>query len=121
MVLQQKERVAIWGKAYPGERVTVEFAGQSRSCIATSDSTWQVWLKPMNASFEKRDLIVRGEENEIRLGNVLVGEVWLCGGQSNMEYPMDRTLKRYAAPARGEDLAKKNGKIRMLKACDCFG
>lgn len=53
MVLQQKERVAIWGKAYPGERVTVEFAGQSRSCIATSDSTWQVWLKPMNASFEK--------------------------------------------------------------------
>ena len=66
MVLQQKERVAIWGKAYPGERVTVEFAGQSRSCIATSDSTWQVWLKPMNASFEKRDLIVRGEENEIR-------------------------------------------------------
>lgn len=110
MVLQQKERVAIWGKAYPGERVTVEFAGQSRSCIATSDSTWQVWLKPMNASFEKRDLIVRGEENEIRLGNVLVGEVWLCGGQSNMEYPMDRTLKRYAAPARGEDLAEKEWK-----------
>lgn len=58
----------------------------------------------------KRDLIVRGEENEIRLGNVLVGEVWLCGGQSNMEYPMDRTLKRYAAPARGEDLAEKEWK-----------
>ena len=71
MVLQQKERVAIWGKAYPGERVTVEFAGQSRSCIATSDSTWQVWLKP-ERFVRKKNLIVRGEENEIRLGNVLV-------------------------------------------------
>lgn len=110
MVLQQKERVAIWGKAFPGEKVTVEFAGQSRSCIASSDSTWQVWLKPMKASFQERELVVKGEDNEIRLKNVLVGEVWLCGGQSNMEYPMDRNLKRYAAPGRGEDIAAKEWK-----------
>lgn len=110
MVLQQKERVAIWGKAYPGERVTVEFAGQSQSCVTAADSTWQIWLKPMDASFEKRELIVRGEKNEVRLDNILVGEVWLCGGQSNMEYPMDRKLKRYVAPRRGVDWAEKEWK-----------
>lgn len=107
MVLQRNKPVAIWGKALPGERVVVEFAGQRKNCQASFDGTWLVHLNPMKASFEKRDMIIKGEENTLRLENILVGEVWLCSGQSNMEYPMDCELYKYAAPLRGNDLAKK--------------
>lgn len=106
MVLQQEKKVAVWGKATPGEKITVRFASQEESCITKSDSTWTIWLKPMKSSFEGREMTVKGKNNEIKFENILVGEVWLCGGQSNMEYPMNRKLKRYAAPKRGKDLAQ---------------
>ena len=83
MVLQRDTPPPIWGWASPGERVTIEMGAQKFSAMAGRDSTWSVTLDPMPAGgpFE---LVIRGR-NALRLANVMVGEVWVCSGQSNME------------------------------------
>jgi len=119
MVLQQKKSVAIWGKADANEKVTVKFEGQIKITVADSSGNWEVKLNPMSASAVPRKMILSGS-NTITLDNILVGEVWLCSGQSNMEYPLDYKIKRYAAPKKGDDLAQielkspKNPLIRIL-------
>ncbi|PTX99084.1 sialate O-acetylesterase [Opitutus sp. ER46] len=84
MVLQRDRPVAIWGEAAPAEAVTVEFAGQTRATTADAGGHWRVQLPAMPASAEPRTLTLRGT-NTMTLTDVLVGEVWLCSGQSNME------------------------------------
>ncbi len=85
MVLQRDQSVPIWGWADPGEEITVEFAGQKRTTKTGADGAWRVALRSLKASAEPRQLIVRGK-NTLTLDDVLVGEVWLCSGQSNMEW-----------------------------------
>lgn len=104
MVLQRNKPIPIWGKAGPGEKVMVLFDGKKKATIADTAGKWMLMLDKMPASNQPADLTITGS-NSITLKNILVGDVWLCGGQSNMEYPMDRTLYRYAAPKRGEDSA----------------
>lgn len=82
-VLQQGMKVPVWGAAEPVERVTVEFAGQTVSTTASADGKWLVYLAPLKVG-EPRALTISGK-NKIVLTNILVGEVWLCSGQSNME------------------------------------
>ena len=106
MVLQREKPVAIWGTAAPDEKIIVSFAGQTKVTHANVHGDWQVKLDPMKASAVPQKMTIIGS-NTIELENILVGEVWLCSGQSNMEYPLDRGLKKYAASKRGEDLAKK--------------
>ncbi len=85
MVLQRDRPVPVWGKAAPGENVSVTFAGQTVSAAADANGDWQVELKPMPASKEDRAMTVAGESGYVEFQNVLVGDVWLCSGQSNME------------------------------------
>ncbi|MDE3236983.1 MAG: sialate O-acetylesterase [Bacteroidota bacterium] len=106
MVLQRNKPVVVWGKAKAGELVIVEFAGQHKSIVADSLGHWQLWLDAMNTSAQPKDFHVQAS-SEITYKNVLVGDVWLCSGQSNMEYPLDRKWKKYTAPKKGEDLAEK--------------
>lgn len=87
-VLQRGMEVPVWGKAAPGEEVTVKFADQSVRAKAGKDGKWMVKLAPMKESSENRTLEVSGKENKLSVANVLVGEVWLCSGQSNMELPL---------------------------------
>jgi sialate O-acetylesterase len=88
MVLQTGQRVPIWGWAAPGEQVTVAFAGQTKSTVAAvSDGAWKIYLDPLAVSSEPRDLTVTGTDS-VTLHDVLVGEVWLCSGQSNMQKPL---------------------------------
>ena len=82
-VLQQDMKVPVWGTAEPGEPVTVEFAGQSVSTTADAAGKWLVRLAPMKAG-GPNTLMISGK-NKIVLTNILVGEVWICSGQSNME------------------------------------
>jgi sialate O-acetylesterase len=82
-VLQQGIDVPIWGTAGEGETVTVEFAGQRISTVARHGA-WSVRLKPLAASDQPAALTIRGD-NTVTIRNVLVGEVWVCSGQSNME------------------------------------
>lgn len=87
MILQRGTEVRVWGWADAGENVNVTFGGQAQSAAAGNDGLWGVKLKPMQASAEGRDLVVKGG-NTITLRNVLVGDVWLCSGQSNMEWTL---------------------------------
>lgn len=87
LVLQREIPVAIWGTASPGENVRVEFAGQKQAAIADAHGKWLIRLKPMTASAEPRELKV----GDLVVHDVLVGEVWLCSGQSNMEWALGRS------------------------------
>jgi sialate O-acetylesterase len=85
MVLQRDQPLPVWGWAKPGERVTVSI-GKNNAAAAKADATgkWRLALKPIRATREPMQLLVSGE-NKITIQDVLVGEVWLCSGQSNME------------------------------------
>jgi sialate O-acetylesterase len=86
MVLQQGRKVRVWGWAEPGERVTVSFRGEKASADADARGRWEVFTGPHEAGgpFE---LTVAGR-NTLAFRNVLVGEVWVCSGQSNMEWSL---------------------------------
>lgn len=86
-VLQRDAVVPVWGTADAGENVTVEFAGQTKSSTADEKGSWKVVLEPMPTSSENRSLTVTGDKTAapLRANNILVGDVWLCSGQSNME------------------------------------
>jgi len=88
MVLQRDVPVPVWGWAPPGGKVNVGFAGQNKSAEAGASGKWMVKLDPLPASSEPRTLTVTGN-GSITLKDVLVGDVWLCSGQSNMGIPMD--------------------------------
>lgn len=98
MVLQQGKDVAIWGKGVPGKTITVRFAGQTVRTAVEEDGGWMLRLSPMEASSEARRMTISDGKTTIRLDGVLVGEVWLASGQSNMEYRMDRPLSRGDEP-----------------------
>jgi len=83
MVLQQELPIAVWGWADRGEKITVTLAGKSASTEADADGKWRVDLPAMKADGRAQTLSVAGT-NTITLENVLLGEVWLCAGQSNM-------------------------------------
>ena len=85
MVLQRDMQVPIWGWGDAGEKITVSFAGQSKSVTVGKNGKWMLKLDKLEANAKPSNLTVKGN-NEIKLGNILVGEVWICSGQSNMEW-----------------------------------
>jgi sialate O-acetylesterase len=90
MVLQQKLANPIWGWDTPGAKVTVTFAGQTHLATAGSDGKWLVKLNPVMANAKPQTLKVAGTTTR-ELQDVLVGEVWMCSGQSNMEWSLAQT------------------------------
>lgn len=112
MVLQRDKPAPIWGWADPGEKITVEFGGQKQSTVAAADGRWQVKLGAMEASAESRSLVVRSEkpDREAEVSDVLVGEVWLGSGQSNMAMAVNR-----AKDFEAEKAEAKFPLIRMFK------
>src|SRR5216683_2601576 len=98
MVLQQRQRVPIWGKADPGEVVTVRFDSQSKKVTAAADGKWLVRLDPMGANATPSTMFIAGK-NTIELKDILVGEVWLVAGQSNMQRLLSETARGEAAIA----------------------
>ncbi len=106
MVLQRDMPVPIRGWANPGEKVTVAFAGQTQEAAAGADGTWMVKLEPMKADAKGQVLSIAGTN----INDVLVGEVWICSGQSNMEWTLGRSLN-----AGQEVAAAKYPAIRHLK------
>jgi sialate O-acetylesterase len=83
MVLQRRQPNRVWGKASPGEKVVVTIGAQSHEATAGADGAWQVTLEPMEAGAPVR-LVAKGPANEVAVADVLVGEVWVVSGQSNM-------------------------------------
>ncbi len=85
MVMQREAEVPVWGWAPPGEAVTVTFDGTPYRATAAADSTWRVTLPPMEAG-GPHEMTVEGAGETIRVRNILVGDVWIASGQSNMEW-----------------------------------
>lgn len=108
LVLQRETAIPVWGWANAGEKITVSINKQSSSAIADTNGKWSLKLKPEKAGgpFE---LIIKGE-NTIEIKNVLVGEVWLCTGQSNMEWTVGQSIN-----AERELAAADNPFIRHIK------
>jgi sialate O-acetylesterase len=102
MVLQQGTKVPVWGKALPGEAVTVLFDGQAKSVKADTQGDWKVYLDPMQADATPQTMTITGI-NTIRLRGILVGEVWVCSGQSNMQLILARTDKGDSVVAAAND------------------
>lgn len=90
VVLQRQQPVKIWGKGTPGENINVSLAGKSGHTSADSDSTWSVVLEPLEAG-GPYELTV----NDLVVKDVLIGDLYLCSGQSNMELPVSRVLDFY--------------------------
>lgn len=107
MVLQRDIPVNIWGWAKPGEKVTVVFNGQTLSAKTLKDGTWKVMLKPMQAG-GPFNMEIKGEKI-LSLENILVGDVWVCSGQSNMAFQL-----KDAANGTGEVSAACHRQIRLF-------
>ena len=84
MILQRQMDVPVWGDASPGEKITVTFAGQSKSTTTDKNGKWILKLAPLKASSNGAVLVITGK-NKLTFTDVLVGEVWICSGQSNMQ------------------------------------
>ncbi len=117
-VLQRDKAVAIWGWADPNEPIAVKFASQSKPVTADANGKWQVKLDPMPASAEGRELVVESARNgrKASITDVVVGEVWICSGQSNMHFQM-----KSDANAAREIAASDNPSLRFFTVEHQFG
>lgn len=94
MVLQRQADVRIWGWAAAGEEVVIRFAGSTHQARANTDGRWAITLPRLEAG-GPYDMVIQGT-NTITIKNIMVGDVWLCSGQSNMELSMERASPLYA-------------------------
>ena len=104
MVLQRNDTVPVYGFDTPGQSITVTFAGQTKVTTADGNGNWRVDLDPMEASMTGRTLTVTGSST-VSITDVLVGEVWLAAGQSNMDWQFQQQSDGYHA--------ENFGRIRM--------
>jgi sialate O-acetylesterase len=100
MILQRDMPVPVYGTAEPGEKVTVAFAGKEKSVVADKDGNWSVKLDAMKVSTTPAVMTVSGK-NKLTLNDILMGDIWICSGQSNMEWVL-------GACNRPDDLAQAN-------------
>ena len=108
MILQREKPVAVWGNGRPGETITVEFNGQKLVTTVRPDTNWRIFLAPMKANAEGRSLVVTGDR-KLTFQNVLVGDIWLCAGQSNMQFAL------FAVREGKEAAASADRRIRLLQ------
>jgi len=108
MVLQRDMPVPIWGWADKGEKVTVSFGGETKSVVADGKGKWMVKLSPLKAKEAPAKMTIGGN-NKITLDNILVGEVWICSGQSNMEWSIRSSMN-----AKEEIAASNHPVIRLF-------
>lgn len=88
MVLQRDKPIHVWGWADAGETVTVSFVGEEASATAAADRSWKVTLPAVPAHATPQTMIIKGRDRPLTLENILVGDVWILGGQSNMEFEL---------------------------------
>ncbi len=113
MVLQREKSVRVWGTADPGKMVELEMQGQAMSTVADAEGTWRCELSPLHAS-EAETLVVRAGNEVVTLSDVAVGEVFIAGGQSNMEFWM-----RYDRDVESVRPTCANARIRFYDVPKC--
>ncbi len=113
MVLQQGQKLPIWGWGDPGEHVSVSFGSQEAKTVTGPDGTWKVMLDPLGASDQPQTMSVMGK-TKVDVHDVLVGEVWLCSGQSNMEWPLREARNADLALAAADDPMIRHTTVRNM-------
>ena len=113
MVLQAGVAVPIWGWAEPGEEATVSIAGKTATTKADADGRWSVKIEKLAATSKPQTMTIKGG-NTLTIHDVLVGEVWLCSGQSNMEMEVKGGMHGQVDRADEEIAAANHPKIRMF-------
>lgn len=93
MVLQENTDVPIWGQAKPHVKIviTADWLDSEKNAFADENGNWTVYLPTPEASFSQRTFGIKSEDDEVKYSNILIGQVWLCSGQSNMAFSLDRT------------------------------
>ncbi len=114
MVVQHGMPVPVWGTASAGESVSVQFDGQTKTVVTPSNGSWKVILDSMSIDTIAQQIVVKGA-NTITLGNVLIGDVWYCTGQSNMQF----NLSAFGYNATTEAVGMSN--VRLLTQTDTNG
>ncbi|MBN8838086.1 MAG: sialate O-acetylesterase [Sphingobacteriia bacterium] len=92
MVLQRGKPICFWGKAIPGDIVSIRFAGKNRKVVAGQNASWRISFPKKKATTRPLSVLVASSGQTIQIHNVLIGDVWVCSGQSNMEFPMHREM-----------------------------
>lgn len=92
MVLQRDRPIAVWGRALPACQVEVQLGTVKKTVKVKKDSSWILWLPRQKASSHPLSLQISCGDTAVRFDNLLIGDVWLCIGQSNMEWPMEKEL-----------------------------
>lgn len=90
MILQRNKPIKIFGKGIPGETVVVKFGGSKKKSIVNKDSAWAILFKSQKENNKSQSIVIQSGSEKIVLKNILIGDVWLCIGQSNMEWPMKK-------------------------------
>ncbi len=111
-VLQRDQPVKIWGRAETKEKIAVTFAGQTHSTVADAQGHWVVTLSPLPASSLGSDLLIQGKTS-LTFHDVMVGDVWLCAGRSNMEFTVDHALNSGAETAATEHPLIRQFKVKF--------
>ncbi len=88
MVLQRDMPIPVWGKAVPGSKVEIRLGTIIKTTIAAKDSTWKLYLSKQPATHHPQSLFISSGDTAVQFHNILFGDLWLCIGQSNMEWPM---------------------------------
>ncbi len=88
MLLQRDKPIKIWGKGIPGSSISVLFSNTKRNTVVDNDSAWLVTFQKQKANTHPQSLLVASGAERIELKNILIGDIWICTGQSNMEWPM---------------------------------
>lgn len=122
MVLEQNTEVRLWGKGNPGEKVTVTSSWNDASVTAVTgqDGRWSLYFPTSQASSKENTLTFKGDNNTVLVSNILLGEVWLCTGQSNMQYPVGEHKDKFrwmTGMYDSEEVLKEayNPEIRLFK------
>lgn len=120
-VLQRGMPVPIWGWAKPGIKITVEFAGQKQTSTSDSHGKWALSLNSLKANFEPREMIVSNAAgSKVTIKNILVGEVWLASGQSNMQWKVAKSSTNKLAQDFTKQTAGKTAPIREFEITSVF-
>ncbi|MCX5653795.1 MAG: hypothetical protein NTY65_03985 [Planctomycetota bacterium] len=85
MVVQRDKPLTVWGWGERGDAITVQFNGQTKTATVGDDGKWLLTLDPMPVNAKPQELKIRGKKDSLEFKNVVIGDVWLCSGQSNME------------------------------------
>lgn len=115
-ILQRQMPVPVWGWSTPGTEVTVEFAGQKKSATAGEDGKWMLKLDALKANATPQEMVITDSAaNKVVLKNILVGEVWAAAGQSNMQWPANKSSCRRIIEALSKKARAEKGKLPPIR------